>query len=343
MIAALRNRLEKTAYVTRQLCVLAPLVLFHRAIELLVDRGLNLPDAQSLRSLRQRYEELLARDLENVKQGRYPKELLFQLPLASYVMTLPSLLPEIARMAWRRASRNVRDLPEKLDLSRYPSYFRQNFHWQSDGYLSLRSAGLYDLGVEILFLGTADIMRRQVIPPLASWLPMDRPGKLRLLDVGCGTGRTLLQLAAAYPRLRLFGVDLSPYYLQFARQLLADVPDVSLIAENAEHLPFVADHFDALTCVFLFHELPHRERRKVLGEMHRVLRPGGLLLISDSGQRTESPELHHFAAWFQKHFHEPYIEDYYGDDLAEMTAAAGFQVEEVQTHFVSKLVVARKV
>src|SRR5690606_33839699 len=96
------------------------------------------------------------------------------------------------------------------DMSRYPPYYRRNFHWQTDGYFSERSAELYDLGVEILFRGTADIMRRQVIPPITRFLRGTdsgarvgaRPGDVRLLDIACGTGRTLKQLAVAHPELR---------------------------------------------------------------------------------------------------------------------------------------------
>jgi ubiquinone/menaquinone biosynthesis C-methylase UbiE len=338
----LKRHLDRTAYVGRQLSLLAPLVLFHRAIELLVDRGLDLPDGVASRAIRERYEAMLRRDLANVEEGLYPRQLLFQMPLGAYARALPWLLPEIARMGLRRATKRWRDLPDGVDVTRYPAYFRQNFHWQSDGYLSRRSAELYDLGVEILFLGMADVMRRQVIPPLTRFLAV-RPGQeLRVLDVACGTGRTLLQIAIAHPGLRLVGLDLSPYYLQFARSLLAKVSDVSLLADNAEQLPFVDAHFDVVTSVYLFHELPHATRRRVLAEAYRVLAPGGLLILEDSGQHTESPQLDHFARWFQRHFHEPYIEDYYADDLALAASEAGFDVQSVEPCFVSKIVVARR-
>jgi hypothetical protein len=100
----LGRRLVRTAYLGRQSTLLAPLVLFHRLIELLVDRGLDLPDASALRAIRGRYEALLQQDLQNVELGLYPRELLFQMPLASYAKTLPWLLSEIARMGLRRAS-----------------------------------------------------------------------------------------------------------------------------------------------------------------------------------------------------------------------------------------------
>jgi ubiquinone/menaquinone biosynthesis C-methylase UbiE len=48
---------------------------------------------------------------------------------------------------------------------------------------------------------------------------------------------------------------------------------------DSERLPFEDNAFDAITCTHSFHHYPHQQ--KVLGEMHRVLRPGGKLLIID--------------------------------------------------------------
>ncbi|TMA82079.1 MAG: class I SAM-dependent methyltransferase [Deltaproteobacteria bacterium] len=293
-------------------------------------------------ALRERYEALLARDLANVDEGLYPRSLLYQIPFARYARTLPTFLVDLPGVLRRVRARDHDDLPGDVDLERYPPYFRRNFHWQSDGYLSCRSAELYDLTVELLFAGTADVMRRQVIPPVSRVVGDGARSDVRLLDVACGTGRTLAQIARAHPRLRLYGLDLSPYYLQVARRVLADVPDVSLVADNAERLPFRSGYFDVVTSVFLFHELPRPARRAVLAEMHRVLRPGGLLVIEDSAQLGESGELAFFLGRFAAEFHEPFYRDYVRDDLAAAAADAGLRVESVEPHFVSKVVVARK-
>src|SRR6185295_7707451 len=103
-----------------------------------------------------------------------------------------------------------------------PAYYRRNFHWQTDGYLSRRSAELYDVGVELLFLGTADVMRRQIIPPIARHLAEHGSPRARLLDVATGTGSALRQLALVCPELRYYGLDLSPYYIELARERLSE-------------------------------------------------------------------------------------------------------------------------
>jgi ubiquinone/menaquinone biosynthesis C-methylase UbiE len=277
-----------------------------------------------------------------VERGHYPRELLFQIPLAEYTRALPALLRDARRTVERMRSGNYKDLPANIDMARYPAYYRRNFHWQTDGYLSEHSAALYDLGVEILFRGTADIMRRQIIPPISAFLRGQSPGSVRLLDIACGTGRTLKQLAVAHPRVRYHGTDLSPFYIRAARRLLADVGEVSLSCENAESLPYVDDHFDVITSVYLFHELPKKARRRVLDEAYRALRPGGLLVVEDSIQPSDSPELVAVLRGFAKNFHEPFYDSYLKDDLAELVRERGFEVTAQETHLVAKVVMARK-
>jgi ubiquinone/menaquinone biosynthesis C-methylase UbiE len=186
-------------------------------------------------------------------------------------------------------------------------------------------------------------MRRQVIPPVKRFL--DEAGGARgarLLDVACGTGRTLGQIAEALPALKLYGIDLSPYYVQEARDTLDHVPDVSLVADNAEVMPFADELFDVVTSVYLFHELPRNARRRVLAEMFRVLRPGGLVVIEDSAQYAESQEIAFFLERFPEDFHEPFFQDYLRDDLSAALEEVGFEVESAEPCFVAKVVTAKK-
>jgi ubiquinone/menaquinone biosynthesis C-methylase UbiE len=299
------------------------------------------PDRSALGALTREYESLLARDLDNVERGLYPTQLLFQMPLRDYAMGIPRLLLEIPR-AWLRARRrNWRDLPADVEPRDYPAYFRRTFHWQTDGYLSRRSAELYDLGVEFLFIGCADVMRRQVIPPMTRFARR-KPGRLRILDVGCGTGRALAQVARALPGHRYFGVDLSPYYLAVARERLSGVSALTLAAENAEDLPFRDGWFDVVTSVYLFHELPRRARRKAMTEMARVLRPGGLLVIEDSAQLAEASDLAFFLNRFAADMHEPFYRDYVRDDLEGLVAEAALEPAGTERCWLAKVVTATK-
>jgi ubiquinone/menaquinone biosynthesis C-methylase UbiE len=202
---------------------------------------------------------------------------------------------------------------------------------------------VYELGVELLFRGTADVMRRQIIPPVTRFVRAAGGARhMRLLDVACGTGRTLHQLGRAHPALRLHGVDLSPAYVRRARKRLEDLPEVTLAVENAEALPYADATFDIATSVYLFHELPRNARRNVVRELFRVVRPGGLVVLEDSAQLTESAELATSLRSFPGEFHEPFYADYLEDDLAGLLREVGFEVESSESQFVSKVVVARR-
>jgi ubiquinone/menaquinone biosynthesis C-methylase UbiE len=166
--------------------------------------------------------------------------------------------------------------------------------------------------------------------------------KVRLLDVGCGTGRTLHQLAIAHPTMRLHGADLSPAYIKLARKRLEHVAELTLAVENGEALPWADETFDVVTSTYMFHELPRNARRNVVREMLRVVRPGGLVVIEDSAQLSESAELESVLRGFPREFHEPFYADYLEDDLGALLEEVGFGQVGTEPHLVAKVVIGTK-
>jgi len=329
----------RAAYRAQMAGIRLPLRATQRFVRTL-SPGAKPPPRHALEALEREYFRLLDRDVANVERGDYPADLAV-VPVMDHARALPRLLLDLPRTLQRIWKGAYRDLPPDVELSRYPAYFRRTFHWQTDGYLSRRSAELYDLAVELLFLGCADVMRRQVIPPMSAFA-RERSGPLRILDVGCGTGRTLLQVVRALPGQRYFGLDLSPFYLEHAKRLLRDVPDVALVCENAEALPFRDDWFDVVTTTYLFHELPAKARRRAMAEMRRVLRPGGLFVLEDSAQLAEAGDIAFFLSAFAKQMHEPFYRDYVKDDAAALVESAGLSVSRVERAWLSKVVVAER-
>jgi len=103
----------------------------------------------------------------------------------------------------------------------------------------------------------------------------------RLLDLCCGTGGIALHLAQAYG-CSVVGVDYADAAVEFARaeaarRGLTDL--VTFIDGDARCLPFVDEEFDDVVCVDSMVIRPNR--RKVVSECARVLRPGGVLAFSD--------------------------------------------------------------
>lgn len=336
------RELTRYAYRAQQAAVRLPLVAAHLGLRPFGPRRAARPTPADLKHLHEQLERLLDLDCDNAERGMYPKRMLFDLPIGGYFRQLPALATEVVRSIRRSKRRKVRDLPEGVELGNFPDYFRRNFHWQTDGYFSDRSAAVYDVGVEFLFLGTADIMRRQIVPPVTRYLKQRgaAAGPARILDVACGTGSALNQLALAHPGEKYWGLDLSPYYLRHAGRRLAHVQDLSLVAENAEHMPLADASFDVVTSVFLFHELPARARRNVLAEMRRVLKPGGLLVIEDAAQLGEASDLRVFLENFSATMNEPFFADYIQDDLGQALTDAGFRVTASERCFLSKVVTA---
>src|SRR5450432_1340225 len=296
------SRFDRLAYHSQHLSFMINATVMQEAARIATRTPRPKISADVLRVLQRRRQELHRKDLSNVDEGMYPRELLFDIPTRRYLRQLPRLLADAPNVLRRKHDNNYKDIPI-VDKDRFPPYYRRTFHWQSGGYFSDFSAAVYELGVELLFRGTADVMRRQIIPPITRWLQTN-VGDARLIDIGCGTGRTLHQLARAHPGLRLYGADMSPAYVKRARQRLLEVDEITLAVENAEALPWADGTFEIATSVYMFHELPRNARRNAVREMFRVVKPGGLVVIEDAAPPAESPELEGVLRNFLNEFHE---------------------------------------
>ncbi len=300
------SRFDRLAYHSQHLSFLINATVMEEAARLVARSPRPAVDHSVWKCLQHRRAELHRRDLKNVEAGHYPRDLLFDFPVRRFLREFPRLLRDAPRVVRRMRANDFKDIPE-VDKERFPPYYRRTFHWQTD---------FVDQS------GGAD--------------------KLRLLDLGCGTGRTLHQLAITHPEMRLHGADMSPAYIKTARKRLEHVQELSLAVENAESLPWADETFDIVTSTYMFHELPRNARRNVVREMLRVVRPGGLVVVEDSAQLSESPQLESVLHGFPQDFHEPFYADYLEDDLAELFDEAGFTVKSTEPHLVAKVVTATR-
>ncbi len=281
-------------------------------------------------------------DLANVEAGIYP------LP-ADHDGALPTLLersrlffedlPEVHR---RRESGGHRQVLNDDTRGRRPGYYLQNFHFQSGGWMTEDSARRYDTQVEVLFYGSANAIRRQALPPLQELFAGRDQRRLRLLDVGCGTGRFLDFCKQVWPRLPVLGVDMSEAYLAEARRHLRQWCWIDLMVANGEALPLASASQDAVTSIFMFHELPPKVRRTVVGEFARVLKPGGRLVLVDSLQLGDEPDYDGLLELFPQNYHEPYYGSYIKEDFRALAADCGLTHRSDAKAFVSKVMVFDK-
>jgi ubiquinone/menaquinone biosynthesis C-methylase UbiE len=288
--------------------------------------------------VRQAWREAFEKDAADVAAGLYPARDAAAADPIDIVRRTADLIADAARVEARRrddAGTEVRDEAPQT----YPAYYRQNFHFQSGGWFTAESADRYEAQVEALFGGAAGAMRRRALSLLArAWRERDHRGAA-VVDLACGAGAFLSDLAAAFPRARLIGADLSPAYLEAARRA---VPGAVFVQAKAEQLPFADASLDALTSVYLFHELPPKVRAMVAAEIARVLKPGGLLAFADSIQPADEPRMARLLEAFPAHFHEPFYASYAACDLTGLFAEAGLAEQGRDQAFLTKAVLYSK-
>ena len=285
-------------------------------------------------------DQLLKRDVQRIEAGVYPVDVLFpQSPLRHFAR-FPELFREGFALNRRRAKKDAKSFaPEAQDyLKDVPSYYRRNFHFQPDGYLSEKSARLYDHQVELLFSGGADPMRRLIIEPMKKHFNQSDGEGLTFLETGAGTGRATRFVRLAFPKARIVAVDLSAPYLKRARSELAGFSRVDFVEAAGEELPFQDSLFDAAYSVFLFHELPMEARKSLIAETLRVLKPGGFFGLVDSIQSGDRREFDSALDQFPGQLHEPFYKNYSMHPMETVAEESGVENLATEIGFFSKCV-----
>lgn len=128
-----------------------------------------------------------------------------------------------------------------------------------------------------------------VILPLVPGLEGRLAEGIDVLDVGCGKGLALIELAKAYPRSRFVGVDLCEAPLLEARALAKQkgLSNVEFVVQDAELLAD-RERFDFITTFDAVHDQARPDR--VLSNIHRALKPGGIYLMQDIDASTNVAE-----------------------------------------------------
>jgi ubiquinone/menaquinone biosynthesis C-methylase UbiE len=178
----------------------------------------------------------------------------------------------------------------------------------------IRWAGVYDLGMRLW-----GRRGRQWRASVADRLEL-RSGQ-RALDVASGTGRLAFELAGrVVPGGRVDGVDAASEMVAYATRAnkRRNLP-VTFQTAAAQQLPFPDGTFDAVTCTLALHHIAAHQRQLAVDEMHRVLKPGGRLLIAD----LQAPS-HRGCGLAQRLFRHHAMDEQPVDQAITLMTAAGF-------------------
>jgi ubiquinone/menaquinone biosynthesis C-methylase UbiE len=181
-----------------------------------------------------------------------------------------------------------------------------------DGDRLIHWARIYDLTT--VLLGRRGRRLRNMLADDLQVAPGDH-----VLDVGCGPGRlTRLLARRVVPNGSVDGIDASPQMIKraTAKARKLGVP-ASFQVAYAQQLPFADSTFDAVACTLVLHHVAADDQLAAIEEIHRVLKPGGRLLIAEFQAGPKHP--HPGPRWLRRSMDENMI-----DKALKFVTEAGF-------------------
>lgn len=231
-----------------------------------------------------------------------------------------SILKDLKIFLIRKNNQESHDLKGITFKQNDPEYFKRNYHYQTDGYFSFDSAKRYDHQVELLFLGSAHIMRKVAYSTLAATLK----GGFEVLEFGAGSGTSGHQFKQVFPEASLDLLDPSTTYLDYARTTYPQSFN-AFIPEFMENFR-PNKKYDCIFSCFIMHEIPVKYWDSVTVAIKEALKKGGHLLIIDSQQNCDKIE-HQFALdQFAEDYFEPYFQEFRETSLEEYFTQKGFKL-----------------
>ena len=144
----------------------------------------------------------------------------------------------------------------------------------------------------------------------------------RILDFGCGCGRTLIHLRKLAPQARFSGTDIDAKAIEWCRQNL-NYASFSL-SKEIPPIGYAADSFDLIYVVSVFTHLNEEYQFRWLEELRRLTKPGGIVLVTVNEAKNglgflfeRSYEEGLFPPWYQTAYHsKQYIFDHFKEYFA---------------------------
>jgi ubiquinone/menaquinone biosynthesis C-methylase UbiE len=213
------------------------------------------------------------------------------------------------------------ELDPNLELPDW--YTSWDIHLQPGGIWSSRAASkVYELGAKLVMLGDNDDYK---FHRLFVETAIPKRDYRRIVDLGCGFGKSTWPFKRVFPSAEVIGVDLAAPCLELAAER-SDAQKLAIRYRQADcaRTGLESSKADLVTATMLVHELPLEALKATLEEAARLLAPGGLLRILDfqfTGDALRDLAMREHGA----RNNEPFMPPMMAADTAAMAERAGFK------------------
>ena len=229
---------------------------------------------------------------------------------------------------------------------KYPRYYTTSFHAYDEGNLGWLPAMEVDVAARAVHARiwpegddragiNGDASLRNAYHQILKEKLDESPG--RIIDLGCGVGRSTMTLQDTFPNAEVTGVDLSPYFLTVAqhaertegRTERDQTKPIQWVHAAAEETGLPDGAADLVSSCLVFHELPASAAKEIIAEAYRLVRPGGYFAIMDMNPQSEVyKKMPPYVLTLLKST-EPYLDQYFALDLKETFQSVGFEKPEI--------------
>lgn len=218
------------------------------------------------------------------------------------------------------ASVGTLTLDPQVDLPTW--YTDYDIHIQPGGFYSDDlSAYVYELGARIVMLRDNDGYKFHRL--FAETALPDLPSAERVVDIGCGFGKSTRPLAARYPGAEIVGIDLAAPGLRLAHaEAEAEGAAVTYVQGDGRATGLDDASCDVVTGTMVLHEMPAEAMRETIVEAARILKPGGALRFLEfmpTGDPFRDATIYEHA----ERNNEPFFRDLFASDLLAVCREAG--------------------
>lgn len=172
-----------------------------------------------------------------------------------------------------------KELAEFRELA-YPSYYLNPFHSILGGWLSVAAAMNNRKAMEAIYTDAHPRKCSGMRTELAKLIPAEAARVI--VDLGSGDGDGAASMARLYKDARVIAVEASPFMMIVGRRQNRDAQNLEWKHCLAEATGLESGSVDCVTITLVFHECSDEGKAAIIAEAHRLLRPGGFLLFSDT-------------------------------------------------------------